>query len=270
MLFEHDARDRRIQWMLDRVRERYGVPALLWGECADPNGPYTGAKIAYQSFPDMARLHWLGLFGGDQVSARDARGGGLHRASLGSTARKNSRALGSLPAPQDCRDYPVTANTGCRPWGVSSFPFHLDTSCARGCPRWRSRRVSIALAAVGLAPAVRSEGERSASLLACFRAVEKVGAYSEFGISATGIPSRGTRSSPAGRRRRRAARRGERSRGRGGGSTPRRGGRSRGSSGTVAPRSHQSIVVRKVYVESRAQGTVSKGSGFAELHIKSA
>ena len=85
-LFEHDARDRRIQWMIDRVRDRYGAPALLWGECADPNGPYTGAKIAYQSFPDMARLHWLGLVGGDQVSACNARGGGLHGASLGSTA----------------------------------------------------------------------------------------------------------------------------------------------------------------------------------------
>ena len=24
-------------------------------------GPYTGAKIAYQSFPDPARLRWLGV-----------------------------------------------------------------------------------------------------------------------------------------------------------------------------------------------------------------
>ena len=46
--------------MLDRVRDRYGARALLWGECGDPRGPYTGAKIAYQSFPDMARLRWLG------------------------------------------------------------------------------------------------------------------------------------------------------------------------------------------------------------------
>ena len=91
-LFEHDARDRRIQWMIDRVRERYGAPALLWGECADPHGPYTGAKIAYQSFPDTDRLHWLGLVGGNEDSAYNARGGGLHRASLGSTARTNSRA----------------------------------------------------------------------------------------------------------------------------------------------------------------------------------
>ena len=91
-LFEHDARDRRIQWMIDRVRARYGARALLWGECVDPNGPYTGAKISYQSFPNMTRLRWLGLVGSDQVSAYDARGGGLHRASLGSTARTNSRA----------------------------------------------------------------------------------------------------------------------------------------------------------------------------------
>ena len=42
--------------MIDRVRARYGARALLWGVCGDPRGPYTGAKIAYQSFPDMARL----------------------------------------------------------------------------------------------------------------------------------------------------------------------------------------------------------------------
>ena len=60
-LFEADPRDRGLQWMLDRVRDRYGARALLWGQCADQRGPYTGAKIAYQSFPDMARLRWLGL-----------------------------------------------------------------------------------------------------------------------------------------------------------------------------------------------------------------
>ena len=37
-LFEPDLCERRIQWMLDRVRERYGAPALLWGECGDPRG----------------------------------------------------------------------------------------------------------------------------------------------------------------------------------------------------------------------------------------
>ena len=62
-LFEADPRERRLQWMLDRVRDRYGARALLWGEWADPRGPYTGAKIGYQSFPDMARLRWLGLIG---------------------------------------------------------------------------------------------------------------------------------------------------------------------------------------------------------------
>ena len=50
-----------MQALVDAVRARYGAPALLWGECGDPYGPYTGAKIAYQSFPDMARLRWLGL-----------------------------------------------------------------------------------------------------------------------------------------------------------------------------------------------------------------
>ena len=66
-LFEPDPRERRLQWLLDRVRERYGAPALLWGTCADPSGPYTGAKISFQSFPDMARLRWLGIAGGDRV-----------------------------------------------------------------------------------------------------------------------------------------------------------------------------------------------------------
>ena len=61
-LFEADPRERRLQWMLDRVRDRYGARSLLWGECADLRGRYTGAKIAYQSFPDMERLRWLGLF----------------------------------------------------------------------------------------------------------------------------------------------------------------------------------------------------------------
>ena len=59
-LFEVDPRERRLQWTIDRVRARYGARALLWGVCGDPRGPYTGAKIAYHSFPDMARLRWLG------------------------------------------------------------------------------------------------------------------------------------------------------------------------------------------------------------------
>ena len=64
-LFAPDFREHRLQALLDRVRERYGAPALLWGVCADPRGPYTGAKISYQSFPDMARLRWLGITGRD-------------------------------------------------------------------------------------------------------------------------------------------------------------------------------------------------------------
>ena len=64
-LFEPNPRERRLQWMLDRVRDRYGARALLWGECG---GPYTGAKIAYQSFPDLDRLRWLGVV--DEPMAR--------------------------------------------------------------------------------------------------------------------------------------------------------------------------------------------------------
>ena len=66
-LFAPDLREHRLQSLLDRVRERYGAPALLWGVCADPRGPYTGAKISYQSFPDMVRLRWLGIAGGGPV-----------------------------------------------------------------------------------------------------------------------------------------------------------------------------------------------------------
>ena len=72
-LFEADATQHRLQWMLDQVRDRYGARALLWGMCGDPSGPYTGAKIAYQSFPDMARLRWLGLAGGGTVRALGLR-----------------------------------------------------------------------------------------------------------------------------------------------------------------------------------------------------
>ena len=67
-LFEADPRERRLQWMLDRIRDRYGARALLWGRCGDPRGPYTGAKIAYQSFPDLDRLRWLGVV--DEPMAR--------------------------------------------------------------------------------------------------------------------------------------------------------------------------------------------------------
>ena len=72
-LFEPDPRERRLQWMLDRVRERYGARALLWGVCNDPRGPYTGAKIAYQSFPDMDWLQWLGLAGAGTFLATGLR-----------------------------------------------------------------------------------------------------------------------------------------------------------------------------------------------------
>ena len=54
-------RERRLQRLLDAVRDHYAAPALVWGRCADPGGRYTGAKIAYQSFPDAARLRWLGV-----------------------------------------------------------------------------------------------------------------------------------------------------------------------------------------------------------------
>ena len=45
--------------MVDQVRARYGARSLLWGECGDSNG----RTIAYQSFPDMERLRWLGIVG---------------------------------------------------------------------------------------------------------------------------------------------------------------------------------------------------------------
>ena len=60
-LFDVDPGERRLQRLLDAVRDHYAAPALVWGRCADPEGPYTGAKIAYQSFPDAARLRWLGV-----------------------------------------------------------------------------------------------------------------------------------------------------------------------------------------------------------------
>ena len=82
-LFEADPRERSWQWMLDRVRGRYGARALLWGVCGDPRGPYTGAKIAYQSFPDMVRLRWLGLAGADGVPADSVRALGLRSVSPG-------------------------------------------------------------------------------------------------------------------------------------------------------------------------------------------
>ena len=60
-LFDVDPSERRLQILLDAVRDRYAAPALVWGRCSDPEGRYTGAKIAYQSFPDAARLRWLGV-----------------------------------------------------------------------------------------------------------------------------------------------------------------------------------------------------------------
>ena len=65
LLFAGDPKSHSVQCLLDRVRERYGAHALLWGGCGDPRGPYTGAKIAYRSFPSPARLPWLGLLGSD-------------------------------------------------------------------------------------------------------------------------------------------------------------------------------------------------------------
>ena len=91
-LFEVDPRERRLQWMIDRVRERYGARALLWGPCGDPRGPYTGAKIAYQSFPDMARLRWLGIVGNAGLEADNPRASRLHERSPGSTVRDRASA----------------------------------------------------------------------------------------------------------------------------------------------------------------------------------
>ena len=81
-LFEVDPRERRLQWTIDRVRARYGARALLWGVCGDPRGPYTGAKIAYQSFPDWARLRWLGIVDGDPLVGAESPGAGAELAGL--------------------------------------------------------------------------------------------------------------------------------------------------------------------------------------------
>ena len=64
-LFGDDPRSERLQVLLRDVRERYDARALRWGECSDRYGRYTGAKIAYKSFPDAARLRWLGVVGRD-------------------------------------------------------------------------------------------------------------------------------------------------------------------------------------------------------------
>ena len=55
------------------------------GPAAIHAGPYTGAKIAYQSFPDMARLRWLGIVGPDGLEADNGRAPSLRRTSSGST-----------------------------------------------------------------------------------------------------------------------------------------------------------------------------------------
>ena len=91
-LFEVDPRERRLQWMIDRVRERFGARALLWGSCGDPRGPYTGAKIAYQSFPDMARLRWLGIVGNCGLEADNPRAPALREPSLKSIVRDPASA----------------------------------------------------------------------------------------------------------------------------------------------------------------------------------
>ena len=70
-LFADDANARRLDEMLGTVRARYGVKAMLFGHCVDRSSRYTGAKIAYQSFPDAVRLRWLGIVGVDWGQQRD-------------------------------------------------------------------------------------------------------------------------------------------------------------------------------------------------------
>ena len=63
---------------VNTAAKRARARALLWGVCGDPRGPYTGAKIAYQSFPDLARLRWLGLVGaGTSAYARNPPPNGI-------------------------------------------------------------------------------------------------------------------------------------------------------------------------------------------------
>ena len=54
----------------------YSARALAWGQCGDPYGPYTDAKIAYQSFPDPADLRWLGLRDRREDGGSAVRGAG--------------------------------------------------------------------------------------------------------------------------------------------------------------------------------------------------
>lgn len=42
-LFDANRRELRLEALLDAVRERYAVPARVWGRCADPEEPYAGA-----------------------------------------------------------------------------------------------------------------------------------------------------------------------------------------------------------------------------------
>ena len=51
----------RLTRLLSNARALYGARAIGFGNCSDPNGPYSGAKIAYQSFPDHHHLQWLGI-----------------------------------------------------------------------------------------------------------------------------------------------------------------------------------------------------------------
>ena len=57
------------------------------GPAAIHAGRTRGAKIAYQSFPDMARLRWLGIVGHGALEADNPRALRLHERSSGSIVR---------------------------------------------------------------------------------------------------------------------------------------------------------------------------------------
>ena len=156
--------ERRLQLMIDRVRDRYGARVLLWGPCGDRRGPYTGAKIAYQSFPDMHRLRWLGIVGADGLGPTTGglqAYGGCPPVRLCATGRPRSfppcaPGLSRLPGhgqhrmPAEERELSCVRTPKClttpriaqspipqNPGSVRSAPQHrvLSTSRRRRCPR---------------------------------------------------------------------------------------------------------------------------------------
>ena len=80
-LFEGDPREHRLQWMLDRVRARYGARALLWA-------PIRAVGTLAPRLPTRVSRIWLGC--GGLVS---------WEATRSSVGRHQVRAMSSRPWP---------------------------------------------------------------------------------------------------------------------------------------------------------------------------